>query len=68
MVLLALQEKGWLKSLTGKSLVAFFLSLLRAKTTEGVFFGLEIEQPRNCLCHTFSRSLFVVSLSDDFVF
>lgn len=58
MVPLALQEKSWLKSLTGKSLVPFFLSLLRTKTTEDVFFSFEIEQPQNCLCHTFSRSLF----------
>lgn len=66
MVPLALQEKGWLKSLTGKSVVAFFLSLLRAKTTEDVF-TFEIEQLIACATHFLAFS-FVVSLNDAFVF
>lgn len=58
--------KGWLKSLTEKSLIAISPSFLCTKTTE-VIFSFEIEQLQNYLHGTLSWS-FVLALNDTFVF
>ena len=62
-----LVEKKKTAAYQEKSLIAFFISLLRTKTIKVIFLSVRIEQPQNFVTHCFiSISSFVFHVEGDY--